>query len=152
MVRLKHRYLIGQVIDDSSIFSVDAAHQSVITSRDIQSTFADTICKLYGDVGSGAFGSSTAVKYFDQNLNVYVIRTSRDHLTQVQFALTCMTSAKKTSNLIFQTLAVAGSARTCKDKLLEILRACVGVHCAGDESRREELILAHKEQVERLEI
>ena len=152
MVRLKHRYLIGEVIDDSSVFSAAAAQQSVITSRDIQSTFVETICSLYGDVGSGAFGSSTAVKYFDQNFNVYVIRTSRDHMTEVQFALTCMSSAKKTSNLTFRTLAIAGSARTCKDKLLEILEACIGAKCAGGEGRREELILLHKEQVGRLEI
>ena len=147
MVRLKHRYVMGQVLADPTSSSTHVE----ITSRDIQAALNEMIQSLYGDVGTGSFGSNTSVKFYEPSFSIYVIRTSREHLNQVQFALTCMNSVKKYANLVLRTIEVAGSARTCKVKLRDVLWRCVNL-LLSSESEKDELRHNLNDQIERLEI
>lgn len=160
MVRLKHRYLIGQILEDpmsASLNSLSSSSSSSsteveITSRDIQISLMEMIQSLYGDVGTGSFGANTAVKFYDKSCHVYLIRTSREHLHMVQFALTCMNTVKRGGSVVLRTLEIAGSSRTCKVKLLSTLLKCVTMHESISASDKEELQQRLGEQVTRLEI
>ena len=160
MVRLKHRYIVGQVLLDpsytalSSSSSPSSSSKSAsvdiinnITSRELNSAVLETIQRLYGDVGTGSFGmGTTGVRYIDPVSKIYVIRTSREDLEQVQFALTCMNQVKKgggtsnsnsnsaVNNIVLRTLDIAGSMRTCKEKLIHYLRTYAEVFALGQHS------------------
>ena len=160
MVRLKHRYIVGQMLLDpsytalSSSSSPSSSSKSAsvdiinnITSRELNSAVLETIQRLYGDVGTGSFGmGTTGVRYIDPVSKIYVIRTSREDLEQVQFALTCMNQVKKgggtsnsnsnsaVNNIVLRTLDIAGSMRTCKEKLIHYLRTYAEVFALGQPS------------------
>lgn len=145
MVRLKHRYIVGQVLVDPT----NMVQPLEITSRDIQASLVEMIQSLYGDVGTGSFGTSTLVKFYEPTCNIYLIRTSREHLSQVQFALTCINSMKKGGSLVLRTLEIAGSSRTCKAKLTSVMSRCVSV---SSELDKDELKRRVDDQIDRLEI
>ena len=75
---------------------------------------------LFGDIGAGEFGGNTMVKFYDANTLIFVIRTGREAEHSVRLALAILNQVKRTS-LIFRTLGVAGSGRTCLDKLRKML-------------------------------
>jgi len=139
MVRIKHRYILAQVLLDPA-----AAPASIgdITAHDIISTLREKISSLYGDVGAGDFGSSVAVKYFDQAAApaaerctyIFVLRCAREAEQQVRFALCTVSSIKRTA-LILRTLGVAGSSRTCADKVRSI--ACLAIDSWGGASEKD---------------
>ena len=95
MVRLKHRYLVGQVLFDpmgttptintsassSSCFpsSSTTSHTvGEISQRDLQYALGKELQRLFGDVGVGMFGLGTSFRYFDPRSYLYVVRTSRE--------------------------------------------------------------------------
>ena len=49
---------------------------------------AETVQALYGDLGTGSFGSSSSIKYFDPASRLYVVRTPREAVKEIQFAFT----------------------------------------------------------------
>lgn len=123
MVRLKHRYLIGQIFDDPG-----KLESAIITnSKDLQSSLIENIKFLYGEVGMGSFGANIQVKFYDPTTRIYLVRVFREHALSLQFALTCTTSLKKNDNVTLKTLALSGSSRTCKTTLISILTSTVDV-------------------------
>ena len=173
MVRLKHRYIVGQILLDPSLSIQPPASSSSkpglvdISSRDLNATLLDTIQRLYGDVGTGTFGmGTTGVKYLDPISKIYVVRTSREDLEHVQFALTCISEVKRggssnssknftspsssnssVNNIVLRTLDVAGSMRTCKEKLHRNLRTYADVF-----SLPEDAISHYDALIERLDV
>jgi len=139
MVRIKHRYIIAQVMLDPT---APPAAISEITAHDILSILREKISSLYGDVGAGDFGSSVAVKYFDQSgaaagercTHIFVLRCAREAEQQVRFALCTVSSIKRTA-LILRTLGVSGSSRTCADKARSTL--CLAVDSWDAVSEKE---------------
>ena len=139
MVRIKHRYLIAQMLLDPAAIPAAIAD---ITAHDILSVIHEKISSLYGDVGAGNFGSGVQLKYLDQSTaegrskegtgeegtrratHIFVLRCAREAEQQVRFAMCTVASIKHTA-LILRTLGVSGSSRTCAEKVRSTLCAAV---------------------------
>jgi len=122
MVRLKNRYIVGQVLFDRAAKGAEG-----ITGKDLLAAVRDKISQFYGEIGTAQLSSSLAVKFHDAESSsskgsndegesgatqVFVLRCSREAEDSVRFAMSTVSSVKKTT-LIMRSLAVSGSSRTC---------------------------------------
>jgi len=118
MVRLKHRYIIAQVIPVTGT-KFQSAKNGVI-SRDFQTVIRDKIQELYGDVGLGEFGQASYIKYFDAKYsNIFVIKTTREAQIKVHFALNCISQVSEV-HVMIRSLSVNSCPRTCQESLKKI--------------------------------
>ena len=125
-MRLKHRYIICQALDQpssSNSSSSSSSNNGMInvtvsdfTAKDIQYSIREKVESLFGEVGAGSYGSSSIVKGFDTYSRIFVVRSQREAETNVRLAISCVTSIKYKS-MVIRTLSVAGSVRTCSNKL-----------------------------------
>ena len=122
MVRLKHRYVVGQalLLDSRQGGGSNSAREGDLHPRDIVGAVKDKLQLLYGDMGGGQYGSALALKYLDSDSLIFVLRSSRDGETQTRFAMTAVDSIKSIP-LSIRTLACCGSVRTTRSKLGELL-------------------------------
>lgn len=137
MVRLKHRYVVGQVLllNGSAGDGSTSGREGDLHPRDIVGAVKEKLQLLYGDVGGGQYGAALALKYLDTTALIFVLRSSRDGETQTRFAMTAVDSIKSIP-LSIRTLACCGSVRTTKTKLRELLCITEG---AVDDDRRAEI-------------
>ena len=126
MVRVKHRYIIGQILLDPGNY---VGEGGILVSRDLIAAIREKIQVLYGDVGAGEFGTNMAVRYFDGNVEsgskILVLRTPREGEIQTKYAMTSVQSIKH-MNVCIRSLATCGSARTARSKLIELLSIAWG--------------------------
>lgn len=115
-MRIKHRYIICQAIEAENSNSMNSEEYS---ARDLQNVIKEKVESLYGDVGVGSFGSTSLIKAFDNASKIFVLRTTREAEINLRLAISCINTVKD-KNLILRTLAVAGSSRTCGEKLRTI--------------------------------
>ena len=141
MVRVKHRYVIGQVLLEPGNGSGKA---EVIQSRDLLAAIREKMQVLYGDVGAGEFGTNMALRYFDGNVEngskILVLRTPREGEIQTKFAMSSVQSIKHT-NVCIRSLATCGSARTARSKLAELLSTAHGRKLSENEGGLKDLDL-----------
>lgn len=120
MVRLKHRYIIAQVIP--VVDSRMQAGKNGVSSRDFQNVIRDKIQELYGDVGLGEFGQASYIKYFDAKYsNIFVIKTTREAQIKVHFALNCISQVSEVP-VIIRSLSINSCPRTCQESLKKIFK------------------------------
>lgn len=115
MVRLKHRYVVCQVLLN------DSTQGTILSARDVVAALRSSIQTLFGDMGAGGFGNSATIKFFDDKSRIFVVRIPRESEIEVRFALTSINTINKTP-LVLRTLRIAGSSRTCLQSLDELLR------------------------------
>ena len=90
MVRLKHRWLIIEVLypNDVSTIPFSAPTDSSVNTKVLTETLRQQISYNFGDHGSGLISSSLLVKYFSCATSTGIIRVARDHYRMVWAALT----------------------------------------------------------------
>ena len=121
-VRLKHRYVVAQLLlDPGGGGGGGGGEGGELASRDVIAAVRERLQVLYGDMGAGEFGGNTVIKFYDANTQLVVVRTAREAEHSVRLALATVTQIKRTA-LVVRTLCVAGSGRTCLDKLRALLR------------------------------
>jgi len=118
MVRIKHRYIIAQLLsngDDENVFKN-------ISLQDILTACREKLSELYGDISVGLYGKNMTIKYFDSSMEsyIFILRVPREAENQARLSLACVNHIKKIA-CITRTLGVTGSERTCKDKLKKLL-------------------------------
>lgn len=106
MVRLKHRYLIGQIVDE-------IANNCIYSLQDLTLILKEKLFILFGDYSSMFMVS---IRYCDNESKLFVVRTSRSFEIQVKTALSLISNCKK-NNIIIRTIATCGSVRTCIERL-----------------------------------
>ena len=139
MVRVKHRYVIGQVMLEPNVVKTE-----VIQGRDLLAAIREKVQALYGDVGAGEFGTTTVLRYFDGNVEtgskILVLRTPREREAQMKFVMRSVQSIKST-NVCIRSLATCGSARTARQKLVELLSIAWGRQINDDDAKLKDLEL-----------
>jgi RNase P/RNase MRP subunit POP5 len=126
MVRLKHRYVLGQILlDPAGSQSGNGVH-----SRDVLAAVKEKVQTLYGDVGAGQFGASMAVKYIDEDSLIFVLRTSRESETETRYAMSTVDTLKG-SSVSLRALGVCGSARTAITELSDLMYSASDGNVAG---------------------
>ena len=107
MVRLKYRYVIGQILTENSY-----EDSIIISPNELISAMREKIQLLFGDVGYGRFGNFTSIKFFDKYSLLFVIRAGREFLCDLWLSLSCITVIQKIS-ICIRALKIASCARTC---------------------------------------
>jgi RNase P/RNase MRP subunit POP5 len=133
-MRLKHRYVVFQIILDSegslSSFNVKAINSTAdsdrqmhsLTQMDVLNALREKTVELFGDIGSGTFGKLLTLKFFDPENNLFVVRVPRSSQSSLCFAASCLGSIRSVG-CICRALEICGSERTCKARLLVVLDA-----------------------------
>ncbi len=149
MVRIKHRFIIAQLLFDPTT----ASTAEELTGRDILSTVKEKISQLFGDVGAGEFGAALALKFYDgwlapapasksarsapaHETHILVLRCPREAEHSVRQALSSVSQIKR-ATLIIRSLGISSSGRTCTDKLRMLLCRAVDAQWTwGDQEKK----------------
>ncbi len=123
MVRLKHRYLVGQVISESDD----------IVSRDLLMAIREKIQTLWGDIGSGGFGNSISIKFYDDSSRLFVVRVPRDFEMDLRLTILCVDQIKK-KNVCVRLIQVVGCVRSCRDTLSQCFTTVLQFSPASEKS------------------
>ena len=119
MVRLKHRFIIAQIIPEANS---KCTGKPTLSSREVQNVLREKIQELYGDVGLGEFGQASYIRYFDAKFsNIFIVKTTRDAQVKVHFALSCISNVSGTPVLI-RSLSINSCPRTCMQTLKQLFR------------------------------
>jgi hypothetical protein len=103
MVRLKHRYIICQALEQP-VLSVAATnhnhnhsgepYRDAIAAKDVSKVIKEKVELLYGEVGAGSYGNAALVKAFDVHARIFVVRTAREAEDQLRLALASVNTVK----------------------------------------------------------
>ncbi|KAF2152457.1 hypothetical protein K461DRAFT_278685 [Myriangium duriaei CBS 260.36] len=131
MVRLKHRYLLLQILylDGSSSLPGSLAFHSpssdTLTASILARTIRDSVAEQFGDYGAGLTSASLQVKYFSNPTSTAILRVSRAHHRLVWAACTTLTHlpdrAKSRRECVIRVLRVSGTIK--KAELEAVKRA-----------------------------
>ena len=125
MVRLKQRYIIGQVLFDPS-----AKHHDEVTNRSLLSAILEKIAQFYGEVGTAQLGTSLVIKFYDgegeneRPTQLFILRCAREAEQSIRFAMSAIILIKRCP-VILRSLSVSGSSRTCITTVEDILSKAV---------------------------
>lgn len=146
MVRIKHRYIICQILPDQP---TQVTPSTAFTIRDVLKEFRDKIQILFGDVGAGDIGQNSTIKYFDNNItNIFVLRVPREYEQYACFALNTITSLKNLS-LIIRVVNIAGCGRTVNKELQSIFsRLCESSYLSDDHRASLQQIIVSLHSIE----
>jgi len=140
MVRLKHRYLLTEII------FADGKSDASMKSKDIGRVLKDSLELVHGSYGLGSVIGSLQVKYFNPVTSVALIRVSRDNYDILWSAMTFITQMRK-RECLFRVIHLGGTIRSCQKVLLEYNREQLTVllnkvENPVEKKKIEEMILA----------
>ncbi|CAD5209055.1 unnamed protein product [Bursaphelenchus xylophilus] len=112
MVKVKHRYLLAEVIYD------DPMTRNTATDLDIRNAIMNKVGMLHGDLGHASTQSSLQVKVCDSIFSVVVLRVASDALNYVSSSIPFVVSVGN-SDAILRVLFQGSSMRTVEKKLID---------------------------------
>lgn len=149
MVRIKHRYLLVQILypvskttanvalPDSLLFNAPSA--SHITSSTLLILLRTQISILFGDYGSGVLASGLSIKYFSNATSTIIVRCPRAHFRLAWAALTFVTelpAARKGGadgeRCVFRVIRVSGTIRKVEEAAVRRARRMISVVQEGN--------------------
>ncbi|KAK3706922.1 RNA-binding protein pop5 [Vermiconidia calcicola] len=144
MVRLKHRYLLVNILypdipnapnagKSKSVEELPYAiqfHQPSSNRMDaklLMQMVRNGVSELFGDYGAGMIAGSLQVKYFSQATSTAIIRVSRDHCRLVWAALTFTTHLPKPVNqaCVLQVVRVSGTIKKAEEEAIRRARLSI---------------------------
>ncbi|KAI9732325.1 MAG: hypothetical protein M1834_001532 [Cirrosporium novae-zelandiae] len=150
MVRVKHRYLLAQILypeppppakleskttTTTRVPDVVQFHQPTsdnLTPQALLRLIRSQISVLYGDYGAGAAGGSVVIKYLSPATSTVIIRCPRAHYRLVWAALSYITKLPDLSRkrgeerpCVIQVVRVSGTIRKAEEEATRRARAAV---------------------------
>ena len=131
MVRLKHRYLLLQILypDGPSTLpgslSFNGPTNDALTPRNLSNLIRENIADLFGDYGSGLTAASLQVKYLSTPTSTAIVRVTRAHYRLAWAACTAIThvpdGGRTKRECVVKVVRVSGTIR--KAELEAVRRA-----------------------------
>ena len=118
-MRLKHRFLLVEVIFEQDLAGKRRAEGRAIGATDVYQSLLASISAQYGDQGVGLCQNALAVRSYSDNTGIAVVRAPREQLRMVWSSLTFVTKIKNLRAL-GTVRANAGSERTMRQKLAKL--------------------------------
>jgi len=157
MVRIKHRYLLVNILYSAQSRKVDRSlpprlsfhgpSPGYLSAPLLLSHLRNLIVLLFGDYGLGLAGTALKILYFSPATSTVILRCPRPHFRMVWAALTFMTempAARKGgpgTPCVVQVVRVSGTIRKSEEELLRRARRfVVGAKMADEEGEELELI------------
>ncbi|KAI5269896.1 hypothetical protein E4T47_06722 [Aureobasidium subglaciale] len=142
MVRLKHRYLLVNILYPESETSTKPAPKDgqvpdVVSFRRPSSDklnaqllariIRDGVTELFGDYGSGMIASSLVVKYLSPATSTAIVRVSRAHYRLVWAALSFVTHLPRPIDqaCVIQVVRVSGTIRKAEEEAIRRAKAAI---------------------------
>ncbi|KAL9000104.1 MAG: hypothetical protein Q9169_001179 [Polycauliona sp. 2 TL-2023] len=146
MVRIKHRYLLVNILYPDPAKSPGTRHQPLnipnvvsfhqptsdgLTPQLLARAIKDQILLMYGDYGSGITSNGLVVKYLSAATSTAMIRCSRANYQIVWAALTYMThlprlpDQEKLQPCVMQVVRVSGTIRKAEEEVIRRARAAI---------------------------
>jgi ribonuclease P/MRP protein subunit POP5 len=158
MVRIKHRYLLAQIlypspttttttttsksiVPDSIIFH--APTPSHISASTLLHLLRTQISLLFGDYGSGVLAAGLSVRYFSNATSTAIIRCPRAHYRLVWAALTFLTELPAARNgasgaekCVLRVVRVSGTIKKVEEEAVRRARRMISAVQERDGSAR----------------
>lgn len=148
MVRVKHRYLLVQILHPT-LASSSSAKPSALDTLSIHGPVPDKVNaglltrlirekveQLFGDHGAGVVGSSLQIKYFSNATGTFIVRCARAVVRLVWAALTFVRSlpteqggggqGQKQKEVVMQIARVSGTIKKCELEAIRRARELMG--------------------------
>lgn len=153
MVRIKHRYLLAQILypspttnassgsdlPNTALFHAPTA--SHITSSTLLHLLRTQITFLFGDYGSGVLAAGLSIKYFSNATSTVIIKCPRAHFRLAWAALTFLTelpAARKGvsggEKCVFRVVRVSGTIKKVEEEAIRRARRMISAVQPGDGS------------------
>lgn len=123
MVRIKSRYIICQILFDSSLSNTNNTNTNneiTLHIKEILQCIQDKIINLFGEIGLGNIYLPLQIKFYDNYSKILIIRIPRDMLTNCWYSLSCINEIKN-NNCIIRCLNICSSDRTYINDIKVIL-------------------------------
>jgi ribonuclease P/MRP protein subunit POP5 len=118
MVRLKHRWLLFEIIYPNETSSIPFSTPSQnVTTRTILDVVRQQVARNFGDHGAGVTAASLSVRYFSAATNTGVMRVSRDHYRIVWAALTFVRTIGG-RECVITVRRVSGTVKKAEEEIL----------------------------------
>lgn len=152
MVRIKHRYLLVEILYPSSATKTpkSAVPESIvchaptaphITSSALLHLLRSQISLLFGDYGSGVLASTLSIKYFSNATSTAIIRCPRAHYRLAWAALTFVTElpagGKGMSSgvkCVIRVVRVSGTIKKVEEEAVRRAKRMIAAAQEGDGS------------------
>ncbi|KAK4963748.1 RNA-binding protein pop5 [Elasticomyces elasticus] len=144
MVRLKHRYLLVNILYPGPVATPSGKDQQTLpdtiqfhkptsdslTPQMLMRLIRDGVAELFGDYGVGVVAGSLQVKYFSAATSTAIVRVSRAHYRLVWAALTFATRLPHPLDeaCVMQVVRVSGTIRKSEEEAVR--RARMGIRKA----------------------
>jgi len=142
MVRLKHRYLLVNILYPESdtptkpttkdgqvpdVVSFRRPSSDKLNAQLLARMIRDGVADLFGDYGSGMIASSLVVKYLSTATSTAIIRVSRAHYRLVWAALSFVTRLPRPIDQAFviQVVRVSGTIRKAEEEAIRRAKAAI---------------------------
>lgn len=114
MVRLKNRYVLGELILRDGQSATEAKLNTKVTQQAIQAA----VHEIHGDFGLGAVTAGFSVKYVGLQTNTVLIKVRHRAVKFLTSSLPFVQTIAKTP-CCFQTLHIAGTIKACQKFLVK---------------------------------
>ncbi|KAL5325714.1 hypothetical protein ACEPPN_006844 [Leptodophora sp. 'Broadleaf-Isolate-01'] len=138
MVRLKHRYLLVNILypeleksqSKSNVPDIVVFNQPTsasLTNQALLRGLRAEISSLFGDYGSGAVSESLTVKYLSPATSTFILRVARAHYRIVWAALSLMSSVpiQDGKKCVFRVVRVSGTIRKAEEEAIRRARELI---------------------------
>jgi ribonuclease P/MRP protein subunit POP5 len=152
MVRIKHRYLLVQILYPSSTETAATSRKSEtpdsilfhaptashITSPTLLHLLRTQISLLFGDYGSGVLAAGLSIKYFSNATSTAIVRCPRAHYRLTWAALTFITELPPASKgaavgerCVFQVVRLSGTIKKVEEEAVRRARRMISAVQGG---------------------
>ncbi|KAK6583910.1 hypothetical protein PZA11_003640 [Diplocarpon coronariae] len=138
MVRLKHRYLLVNILypevekpqskaDVPDVVVFNRPTTSELTAPALLRGLRAEVLSLFGDYGAGAVSESLAVKYLSPATSTFILRVARSQYRIVWAALSLMTCVPVNNgrNCVFRVVRVSGTIRKAEEEAIRRARELI---------------------------
>jgi len=149
MVRVKHRYLLVQILYPSpttplsknskpaplDTLVIHGPTADTINAGHLSRIIREKIEDLFGDYGAGAVGSSLQIKYLSNATSTFIVRCARAVVRLVWAACTFIGTLpvgdrgggrREEREVVMQVVRVSGTIRKCEEEAIRRARALMG--------------------------
>ena len=94
MVRVKQRYILGELIFDNESIDNNVKLVNIMGQKELQDHFKQEVSDLYGDLGHAKIAGNFMMKFWNVETKVFILRVGRENEQMVTSALALMNQLK----------------------------------------------------------
>ncbi|KAI9891068.1 MAG: hypothetical protein M1814_003267 [Vezdaea aestivalis] len=135
MVRIKHRYLLCNILYPTSsassespyVLSLHSPTSTALTPQLLIRAIRASITSLFGDYGSGLVNGAITLKYFSPQTSTFVLRAPRAHYRLVWAALTMLLELPgEVRSCVVRVVRISGTMKKVQDEVVRQGRGLMG--------------------------